>query len=147
MLREVCTRLVRDPQLLASNNNINGSSPTTNEQELYEAVLLRLAKIQSSQDSHAQLTAALASPPDLNLHVPKKPWKPLARTKVYLYVSDGVIRFIGTTYHAYGLFRKSDAVNRPWIGLTANVHERTNFTTGATVNRVTLQIHEDKYSL
>ena len=137
VLREVCSRLVRNPEVT------NGPS----EYELYVEVLVRLSKLQSSQDSHAQLTAYLASPPDLNVHVPKKPWKPLGRTQVWLYVSDGYIHFQCKSHHAYGLFRSSDTVNRPWIGLTATVHERINFTTGASVDRITVEVHEDKYSL
>lgn len=137
VLREVCARLVRNPELQ------NG--PT--EEALYRAVLLRLSKLQSSQDSHSQLTATLATPPDINLHVPKKPWKPLGRTQAWLYASGGNVHFVCKTHHAYGLFRKSDAVNRPWIGLTATVHERINLTTGASVERIALQVHEDKYSL
>jgi hypothetical protein len=137
VLREVCSRLIRNPELQ------NG--PT--DDALYQAVLLRLSKFQSSQDSHLQLTATLTTPPDINLHVPKKPWKPLGRTQAWLYASGGSVHFVCKTQHAYGLVRKSDAMNRPWIGLTATVHERINLTTGASVDRISLQVHEDKYSL
>lgn len=137
VLREVCSRLVRNPELQ------NGPSKDV----LYQAVLLRLSKLQSSQDSHSQLTATLAIPPDINLHVPKKPWKPLGRTQAWLYESGGNVHFVCKSHHAFGLFRKSDAMNRPWIGLTATVHERVNLTTGASVDRISLQVHEDKYSL
>jgi hypothetical protein len=136
VLKEVCSRLVRHPEM-----------DRPKERELYEATLVRIAKIQSSQDSNVQLASYLACPPDLNVHEPKKPWKPIGRTQIWLYVSDGHAHFQSISNHAYGLFRKSDTINRPWIGLTATVHERTNLTTGASVNRLSVEVHEDKYSL
>jgi hypothetical protein len=136
VLKEVCSRLARHPEM-----------EHPNERELYEAVLVRFAKIQSSHDSNVQLASYLACPPDLNVYEPKKPWKPLGRTQVWLYVSDGHAHIQSKSYHAFGLFRKTDTINRSWIGLTATVNERMNLTTGASVNRVSVEVHEDKYSL
>ena len=155
VLKEVCSRLARNPELA-------GNPMGPNENELYVAVLLRLAKLQSAQDSQYQLTNLLACPPDLSCHVPKKPWKPLGKTQIWLYVSNQNIHLISKSQHAYGLFRSTGTttttdsqkqpppitdMNKPWIGITATVHERINLTTLASVDRISLQIHEDKYSL
>lgn len=137
VVKEVCSRLAQKPDL--------ENGPT--EEVLYQEILMRLAKLQSSQDAHVLLSSILATPPELNLHVPKKPWRPLAQTQIWLYASDGSIHCICKSHHGFGLFRRSDPVNRSWIGLTASVYERINLTTGASVSRINLQVHEDKYSL
>jgi hypothetical protein len=60
-----------------------------------------------------------------------------------LYESVGHVHTTLVSHHAYGLFRKSDlsagAAARPWIGVSATVHERMNMTTGASVRQIKVQ--------
>jgi hypothetical protein len=117
-----------------------------NSAELYRALLLRLSPKNSAATEFLQINSLIGSK-ELVVQVPKKPIKPLRNTSLVVYVSDNAVHAVIEHHHAYGLFRKSDSAGKPWIGLTAVTHERVNLSTGISVRRVAVEVHEEKFSI
>jgi hypothetical protein len=111
--------------------------------ELYRTLLLRLSQKRNSTIAFAQVNKVLGSK-DLAIQVPKRSVKPLRHSNLVVYIADNAIHAIMEHQYAIGLFRKSDSAGRPWIGLTASIHERINLSTNRAVRNITLQIHEEK---
>jgi hypothetical protein len=145
------------PVLKALCSKLTESSKTTggiDSNSVYKVLIIRLAPTTSSADSYFHLNALLGTG-DLLLQPVSAPQhlksilghKPAA--DLTLYESVGHVHTVLHTNHAYGLFRKSDlstaaaagagAVAKPWIGVSAVVHERMNMTTGASVRQIKVQ--------
>lgn len=126
------------------------TKPPDNEKissvELYRALLMRLSKKQSAETAYSQINAIIGCN-ELIMRVPKKPIKQLRNSNLAVFVADNAVHAVVEHHHAYGLFRKSDSAGKPWIGLTATTHERVNLSTGISVRRVAVQIHDEKFSL
>ena len=143
LLPLLCNKLVQ-----GVTNDENSSQKRITSDELYRTLLLRLSQKRNSAITFAQLNKVLGSK-DLALQVPKRPLKPLQHSNLIVHVSDNAIHAVMEHQFAIGLFRKSDSAGRPWIGLTATIHERINVSTSTTTNPaavrcITLQIHEEK---
>ena len=116
---------------------------TMNEEDLYERLLVRLAKSSASADAYFQLNALMGST-DLIVQQlsPEHAVKGTSANKdsissttnnnedainLNMYNSQGQIHIILDIAFDFGLFRKSDiALNRPWIVMKGKVHERAN---------------------
>jgi hypothetical protein len=142
------------PVLKALCSKLTESSKATggiDSNSVYKVLIIRLAPTTSSADSYFHLNALLGTG-DLLLQPVSAPQhvktilsnRPAA--DLTLYESVGHVHTTLVSYHAYGLFRKSDlsnaaaagagAVAKPWIGVCAVVHERMNMTTGASVRQI-----------
>jgi hypothetical protein len=129
ILLELCTKLTKGLKI----------SP----QSLYQALIVRLAPTTSQADSYFQLNAILGSQ-DLILQAPRQQLRSAPPTDLVLYESNRQIHAILTVYHDYGLFRKSDITSgKPWVFMTAIVHERINLSTGASVRTCSVHVPED----
>jgi hypothetical protein len=139
LLPLLCNKLVHGIHVDENNH----SKKRITSDELYHTLLLRLSQKRNSTITFAQVTKLLGIK-DLALQVPKRPVKPLQHSNLVVYISDNAIHAIMEHQYAIGLFRKSDSAGRPWIGLTASIHERINISTNQSVRNINLQIHEEK---
>jgi len=131
-------------------NKIAASLPVSDTQitsdELYYDLLLRLAPSRGASVSFQRLHLVAGGSKDLVVQRPQKPVHPLEPTSLDLYVSSEQVHAVLRQQHAYGLYRKSDAVNgKPWVGLTARTHERVNLSTGASVRELHFDVHEERF--
>lgn len=140
LLQLVCNRLTQ-----GLTKNPSNCFMQIDSDELYRALLVRLSPKISAATTYALLNSLIGSK-ELSLQVPKKPIKPVRNTSLVVYVSDNSVHAVVEHHQAYGLFRKSDSAGKPWVGLTTVSHERVNLSTGISVRRVTVQIHEEKFS-
>ncbi|KAL7564171.1 hypothetical protein ACA910_021145 [Epithemia clementina (nom. ined.)] len=111
-------------------------------ESIYLNTLVRLAASTNSADAFVQLNSLLGSQ-DLVLQAVKKMSNPmdLPPTDVALYEAGGHVHGVVTSYISYGLFRRTDVkLTKPWIALLAQIFERVNFSTGASVRQVQIQI-------
>lgn len=141
LLQFLCNKLLQDLTQSLDNGQMQ-VSPS----ELYKALLVRLSPSKSAETTYSEINNLVGSN-DLALQVPKKAVNSVPKMSVVLYVADDVIHAVIDQYHAYGLFRKSDTASRPWIGLTACLHERVNFSSGESARSVSVQVHENKYPI
>lgn len=108
-------------------------------EELFRHLVIRLSDTNSKADTYSQLNAVLSCS-CLTVQAPKAPAS-LPKTKITIYESGQHIHATCQQYHAYGLYRKSDAPGgKPWIKLTAALHERSNLSTGASVRTLELRL-------
>jgi hypothetical protein len=136
VLKALCSKLTE-----SSTGGIDSNS-------VYKVLIIRLAPTASSADSYFHLNALLGTG-DLLLQPVTAPQHQktilgtLPAAELTLYESVGHVHTTLVSHHAYGLFRKSDlsagAAARPWIGVSATVHERMNMTTGASVRQIKVQ--------
>jgi hypothetical protein len=117
---------------------------------VYKVLIIRLAPTTSSADSYFHLNSLLGTG-DLLLQPITAPLHQKTilgnrpASDLTLYESGGYVHTTLVCNHAYGLFRKSDlsagqgAAAKPWIGVSAVVHERMNMTTGASVRQIKVQ--------
>eukprot|EP00523_Entomoneis_sp_CCMP467_P006448 CAMPEP_0168721472 /NCGR_PEP_ID=MMETSP0724-20121128/2100_1 /TAXON_ID=265536 /ORGANISM="Amphiprora sp., Strain CCMP467" /LENGTH=255 /DNA_ID=CAMNT_0008768115 /DNA_START=47 /DNA_END=814 /DNA_ORIENTATION=- len=112
-----------------------------NSEKIYMESIVRLANSSNSADSYFSLNALLGSQ-DLVL-------KPLGETGIVLKgqnappempPTDLTLYQANGHLHAVLTESTSDVKGKPWISLTARVHERVNLTTGASVRQVQTQI-------
>lgn len=141
ILQLMCNKLTQGLTKEVANCFIQTSS-----EELYQALLVRLSPKNSAATASFHVNALIGSK-ELIVQVPKKPVKPVRSPSLVVFVSDNAVHALIEHHHAYGLFRKSDSAGKPWIGLTAVTYERVNLSSGASVRRVALQIHEEKFSM
>ena len=155
LLRLLCQRLAIGLQQSERNNN-NNTHPTTTltAVELYQCVLLRLAKEPSAETAMDVLRPILAATPALQLAVPTTKRKTVVQptttvtttpTLLTLYVADGYAHCTVQHVHSLGLFRpQQDAPSRPFVSLTAKTHERANLTTDKGIQHVSVNVLDDK---
>jgi hypothetical protein len=122
------------------------SDKQVNSYELYRALLVRLSPKNTAGTAYFLVNSLIGSK-ELVLQVPKKPIKAPRITSLVVYVSDDAVHGIVEHENSYGLFRKSDSAGKPWIGLTAGSHERVNLSTGKSVRRLAVHIHEERFSV
>lgn len=127
VLKELCKKLTRNSAEISSD-------------ELYQAILMRLAPSTSSSDPQFALNAALGSS-DLML----QPTEAGKGARIMLLQEDTIAELSlyesGSQIHAtittqnicFGLYRKSDVKSKPWIGVLGQVYERVNLSTGQSV--------------
>ena len=107
--------------------------------QLYHALIIRLADSVSLGGALARLEPFLSTS-HLKLQIPQMPVE-LPPTKITIYESGGQIHATCNLYHLLGLYRAfDDDDGRPWIKLTAAVHERSNLSTGASVRTLELRL-------
>jgi hypothetical protein len=140
LLQLLCNKLTQKLTKTLDNNFTKLSAD-----ELYRELLVRLSP-RNGNSTGFYLVSSLIGSKELMMQVPKKPIRPLRMPNLVVYASDNAIHVILEHYQTYGLFRKSDAAGRPWIGLTTVYHERANLSTAASVRRVDVQIHEEKFT-
>jgi hypothetical protein len=121
------------------------SNTDTTADDLYLEVLVRLAPSVTLVQS--VLTDILGAPKELTVDLPKKPVVPIPRPSLKLYADGTSVHAVFDHYYGLGLFRKSDVITKPWVGVTAHSHSRINLTTGTFVRSISLEIHEDRYSV
>jgi hypothetical protein len=139
------------PVLKALCRNLTESSPGAGVADsIYKVLIIRLAPTTSSADSYFHLNSLLGTG-DLLLQPVTAPLHLKAilgnrpASDLTLYESAGYVHATLVSNHAYGLFRKSDlsagqgAAAKPWIKVSAVVHERMNMTTGASVRQIKVQ--------
>ena len=113
--------------------------------DLYKALIIRMARTTSSADAYFRLNSLLGSsdlmvmPVNLTANGAPNPSSlsgghgKEAATSVNpmylnLYVADGNVHMTLSAIYTFGLFRKSDVKPaRPWISIQGLVNERTNF--------------------
>jgi len=155
ILKKMCDHLT-----FGSTQN-GGTDAAISSDELYRELLLRFVRSKSSADAFFQLNALLGCN-DLVVQPPKKAG-PLP-TDLTIYKSQGGqgdgnaadIHAVVVTRHPFGLFRKSDLTGgspsvasisasggkRPWVRLIAEVYERVNFSTGASVRYCSVKVQD-----
>jgi hypothetical protein len=138
---------------LLCNKLVQGLKPDENSpqkritsDEIYHSLLVRLSSKRNASITFSQVNMFIGSK-ELVLQVPKKPIKPLRDSNLAVYISNNAVHAVVEHQYAIGLFRKSDSAGRPWIGLTASIRERVNLSTGQSVSRISLQIHEEKAAI
>lgn len=120
--------------------------------QLYEALLLRMARTTFSADAYFKLNAIMGSSDLMLMPITQKTALPI---KVSLYVSAGNIHASLSSTNAYGLFRKADVKpadigkgtlgGRPWISLQGIVEERVNLSANTGVRNVRVKLPESLY--
>lgn len=141
LTRLLCNKLTQELK------NTPGSHYMSSD-DLYQALMMRLAPGNSSATAYNHLQPILdienkeliVDAPEYKKVALMKP----APTRLTLYVVEGVVHATFEQAHAFGLFRKSDALPRPWVSLTATTHERINLSTQQAVRRVSVQVHDEK---
>ena len=129
-----------------STSSLPPSDTQISSDELYYDVLMRLAPSRGISAAFQRIYMVAGGSKDLVVERPKIPIKPIKPTSLILYVTDGQVHCVVQQHHAFGLYRKSDAVTgKPWIGLTASTHERVNLSTGAGVRELHVQVHEERF--
>jgi len=142
MIKGLCTALCNNPGVKMSTR------------EIYEKLIVRLAKTTASADPYFRLNSLLGSA-DLivmplndvktgsssngshgrpnTIHRSKSD-EELEPIQLNLYETEGAIHIKLKESYEFGLFRKSDVSSgRPWIVLQAIVNERANLQTSASV--------------
>lgn len=132
VLKNLCERLCTQHQVQLSPNN------------LYQALILRLAKSITSADIFFQLNPLLGSTELILQHTTTTQSKSLPVPTLLLYPAEGNMHAVVTIAQGtLGLYRKSDISNggtQPWIPLIAVVKERVNLTTGQGVRSVAVKV-------
>ncbi|GKZ00822.1 hypothetical protein MPSEU_001033900 [Mayamaea pseudoterrestris] len=118
---------------------------TISSQELFQALLPRIAPSSSVNEVYFRLNDFVGSP-DLVLQSPKT--CAILPTDMQLYC-DGINHHVHariTTKHPFGLFRKSDLAKgskqRPWIRLIVTVEERVNLSTCDSVRLCSVHVYD-----
>lgn len=148
LLKNLCRDLCDKPNI------------TTSSRELYEKLIVRLAKSTASADPYFRLNSLLGSPDLLvmpldnkyvssNSLVPVRTGAGIVKpneepemgisptTQLNVYADNGDIHI--TLYQAYkfGLLRKADVKsNRPWLAIDAVVNERANLSTNTGIRHL-----------
>jgi hypothetical protein len=143
LLKHLCRELCDKPHV------------TTSSRELYEKLIVRLAKSTASADPYFRLNSLLGSPDLLVMPLdnkygstpsllpargatgntkPNEEPEPLATTfpstQLNVYADNGEIHITLRQTHKFGLLRKADVKsNRPWLTIDAVVNERANLST------------------
>lgn len=120
--------------------------------ELYEKLLVRLAKSSSSADPYFRLNSLLGSADLMVMPLndetsatdSNKPALPnpdemskAATTELNVYPANGEIHITLCQTYTFGLFRKADVkANRPWIMIHGVVKERSNLSTNKSVRQL-----------
>ena len=128
VLRALCQELCKGLRLSSESIYINS--------------LVRLAASTNSSDSYFLLNSLLGSQ-DLVLQPVQNMnnTMDLPPTDISLYEASGHVHATVTAYTSYGLYRRTDVkMTKPWIALLAQVYERVNLSTGASVRQVQVQI-------
>ena len=128
--------------------------------ELYEKLIVRMAKTTSSADAYFRLNSLLGSSDLLVMPLPSTPSsganipsKALSHTlskeaptvappiELNLYVAHGEIHITLSATYEFGMFRKTDVKPaRPWITIQALVTERTNFSNDQSVRHLNVKL-------
>lgn len=106
---------------------------TLDENTLYGHVLGRLAKKSASAEVYFQINSMMGSTALTTKELSSENTAKISKeaSDLKLYNSGGQIHMILETTFNYGLFREKDAIiNRPWVILQCNIHERANLSTG-----------------
>jgi hypothetical protein len=126
-------------RMLSEKDNVKTSS-----RELYEKLIVRLAKSTSSADPYFRLNSLFGSPDLLVMPLEDEATSSADRstlTEMNVYASNGEIHMTLIQTYKFGLLRKSDVkTNRPWVIIHGVVKERANLTrnTGIRELKVTL---------
>ena len=128
ILTAVCNKLA---DAAAGNGNNNNNGP-----EVYAAILLRLIQDDENSAITTQLRQMIACG-GLELQTMNSD-DDTNKALIDLYESCGCIHATFQTTHAFALFHP-DQPDRPWIKLTAVVHERANLSTASSVRRLVIQ--------
>ena len=114
-------------RMLSEKDNVKTSS-----RELYEKLIVRLAKSTSSADPYFRLNSLFGSPDLLVMPLEDEATGSADRstlTEMNVYASNGEIHMTLIQTYKFGLLRKSDVkTNRPWIIIHGVVKERANLT-------------------
>jgi hypothetical protein len=108
--------------------------------ELYEKLIVRLAKTTSSADPYFRLNSLFGSP-DL-LVMPLEDETPTngdrsTLTEMNVYACNGEIHVTFIQTYKFGLLRKADVkTNRPWVIIHGVAKERTNLTRNSGVREL-----------
>jgi hypothetical protein len=116
----------------------------TSSRELYEKVIVHLAKSTSSADPYFRLNSLLGSPDLLVMHMDKETnenkddeMSKSVATELNLYAANGDIHMTLSQTYNFGLLRKADVKsNRPWVMIHGVVSERGNLTTNNSVRQL-----------
>ena len=103
----------------------------TSSRELYEKLIVRLAKTSSSADPYFRLNSLFGSPDLLvmPLEDDAAASDKSTLTELNVYASNGEIHMTLIQTYKFGLLRKSDVkTNRPWVVIHGVVKERANLT-------------------
>ena len=109
--------------------------------ELYEKMIVRLAKSTSSADPYFRLNSLLGSPDLLVMpmdnHKGDDEMFKTPTNECNIYAANGDIHITLRQSYKFGLMRKADVKsNRPWFMIHAVVNERTNLSTNASVRQL-----------
>lgn len=114
----------------------------TSSRELYEKLVVRLAKSTSSADPYFRLNSLLGSSDLLVMPLEEESGvidDKIAPADMNVYASNGEIHMTLTQTYKFGLLRKSDVkTNSPWFIIYAVVSERANLTKNSAVRQLKL---------
>lgn len=140
MLKGICREF-------CERDNVSASS-----REVYEKLIVRLARTTSSADPYFRLNSLLGSPDLLVMPFDKTTMAPTevideekesSFTKVNLYEANGEIHMSMNQTYRFGLLRKTDVKsNRPWIIIDGVVTERANLSTNSSVRELKVVLPE-----
>jgi len=129
-------------------------------EDIYKAIVLRIAKTTASADPYFQLNSFLGSAElllqPIEASAAQKPSvdiaaktdssvdsssKEIVPIEVNVYASDGNIHVTIAAVYWFGLFRKSDVKpGKPWISIEGHVKERTNLTNESAVRSLCVKL-------
>ncbi len=147
LLKQLCRELCERQDVTASSR------------EIYEKLIVRLAKSTSSADPYFRLNSLLGSPDLLVMPLEKElpirattaPVKPREAgeiptppsTELNMYTDNGDIHITLKQTYRFGLLRKADVKsNRPWFTIHALVKERANLSTNNSVRQLKVILPE-----
>jgi hypothetical protein len=118
----------------------------TSSRELYEKLIVRLARSSSSADPYFRLNSLLGSADLLVMpleHEVATGADEAVLAEMYVYASNGEIHMTLSQTYKFGLLRKSDVKsNRPWLIIDAIVKERANLTSNTGVRELKVALPE-----
>ena len=132
---------------------------TIDYRELYDELILRMARTASSADAYFHLNSLMGSPDLLVMPVAQGFSSAPPTTngvirgpassdtaaavdpiQLSLYVANGDVHMNLSQTYAFGLFRKADVKSgKPWIEVQGVIHERTNFSNKQSVRHLTVK--------
>jgi hypothetical protein len=151
MLRGLCAKLCDEPQV------------DVDHKELYESLVLRMARTTSSADPYFRLNSLMGSSELLLMPLSSSASQigappaaagsssnsnndavqAVVNTPIYLnlYVADGQVHMTLSESYDFGLFRKSDVKSgKPWISIHGLVNERSNFSNNQSVRSLNVKL-------
>lgn len=124
--------------ITANAHSQNDESMTA--ENLFHSILVRLSPSRSAAVAEAYAKPLVDLENDeLVLSVPaykKVAFMKPAPASIVLYETNGSVHAVVEHAHAYGMFRRADAITRPWISVTMKTHERVNLTSNQSIRSI-----------